>query len=140
MIDPLAEGGWIHVPFTRSVARDPALVKQERESIKSQYKMALLLQPFFYAIVFLLSPEYVLPFTRFSQAYPWILAVLCFEALLIWAHWKLAPISNSNRFACYLYSVVFGMGPAYLIPLLGPAIVTVTNSLCTGYPGAGYCR
>ncbi len=131
MAEPSNEGGWIVAPFLGCFIRVPELIRQERIAIWQQYRMAMIGQIVFYLIVFVASPGYVLPFVNYvlhTNAYLWVVAILCVEVLLIWAHWKLAPITNWNRIACYLYAVVFGVGPGYLIPFAGPAIVTITNS------------
>lgn len=139
MSDPSTDGGWIVAPIFGCFSRVPELIQQERIVVLSRYKAALIGQFGFYLFAYASSPGYVQPFINYvahTNAYLWVAAILCLEALLIWAHWKLAPVTEWNRIACYVYAVVFGVGPAYLIPFVGPAIVTITNAVgpcCFGH-------
>ena len=129
---PFVEIRGLTTSLFRAAARDPAAVEKEREAIKSRYRVAFLWQLFLYFLVVVTIPGYILPFMHHPQAFLWVSATLCIEAFAILLHLNLAPISKSNRVACYVSSSICGFVPACLLPILGPAIVTITNSLSSG--------
>ena len=136
MAEPSTEGGWIVAPLFGKISRVPEDVRLEREEIANRYCHLLGLQLGFYLINFIASPGYIFPFINHPQARLWSLAIFCIEALLMCAHWHLAPISKVNRFFCYTTTALFGISLAIFLPLLGPAIVTIANAVgpcCFGH-------
>jgi hypothetical protein len=130
MLDPVAEGGSLFIPFFHTAERSLTAIERERASIKSHYQTAIALQLLMYGSFLIASPGYILPFCNHPTARVCALAIFCLQAFGILIHWKVAPVSTWNRIAFYVYCVVFGFIPGFLLPVIGPAIVTIMN--CCG--------
>ncbi|HNB22453.1 MAG TPA: hypothetical protein PKZ32_08550 [Candidatus Melainabacteria bacterium] len=109
-------------------------IRTERTSIRETYLKIILIQAFLFVSCVIMSPGYVTTTFKNETALPWVLGVFGAEGILMWLHETIAPTSKINRISCYLCTFLLGIVPAILVPVLAPAIITVTNSLCTGYP------
>lgn len=112
-------------------------VRNELLAIRKTYTRIVLVQCTFFILLIIASPSYLIPLLKHEKAIPWEIGIVCAEALLIWTHEMLRPISRWKRISCYAITLMFGVAPTSLIPLIGPAIVTVSNSLCNGLVGGG---
>jgi len=111
--------------------RSRELVLSERRAVRQAYKKIILAQGALLTLWLIITPTYVLPLIENERALPWAIGIICTEAFLIYAHEMLSPTSKWGRVSLYVITFVFGIFPGLLLPLCGPAIITVTNALNT---------
>ena len=65
MLDPIAEGGSLFIPFLHTAERSFAALEKERTAIKRRYGAAFAVQLGLYGCVFIACPGYIIPFLNY---------------------------------------------------------------------------
>lgn len=129
MQNSIAESDDSSIPFANDSTRTPAKIKVERDTVLHFYGVALGLQIAEYALTYVLTPGYIVPFLNQPVARLLILLIFFWEIVAAGAHWYLAPTTNLNKAALQVPILLLIYAPGYLMPMLGPACIAILNAI-----------